>query len=1740
MATDECPVALKPSPQTLKKEEGLMQLPGFAIPSVLPSALPSSCNKGQHSVVGDERGVGTFSSPLQSSRSFPSVDRMPSEQSGCANCQANQSQHLGMTRHAERQAKKTEADSEDNTDGGDKKEPEPVIIESPVIRLFQGKPDKGVMKIRFTIHSTVTRRQVKGSKGHWPIEQASVLLSQPEVTFADTESKSATTVKSPVLLQENHSVNVIDTPEKSSEDVPKQSSLQKVSPKRPFRLHGYRTGLFRPHKPHRKSKRLRVHKIVQIPLSPVKEEITEEETLETLLAKQNVDVDSDESLDDLLLSPDNIFESLYEMRKTLYDQFDQKESTQQQAVRLSGEPHFVMPKVGGSQLSYSHKDGHSRPMSFQFRDLHLECDKIIAKNLASGQTCPMPQTTENSTVLPVRIKRGTTRKKKMGLTEVTKALYQEDLGKQVLEIGVDPLFISAPLAELEDLEYADETCPTTIPSLEDEEKPVLCSQGVVGKQVLKKGIDPLTIAASLAEEDDFEYADGSSLISSPPVQNGHSEPVLGSSDSAFVCISADFNSSSIINEPEKTMQTDPQRVKNFESPLPGTSINPFGEQAVPGVALSWPQSNSTQDSQNLRVLTALNSVTTELVQATLPEWHKSLISASNSGLASDQQVNNVWISVDSQSNENLHLDPLSQAGSENTNKQVSIPSSEDDAILKMPMSFSEFPPKIKKDFLIDEGPLQTSSPKLGRRQDSGSFKIYQSKMGKSEETLEAVACLDQQNQLAGGRRLMPRRSKSFPRNLGSIRSRETMLDDTPLQGSNDRERKGASSLHKGVSSEGENSQAIEANQQSIQKVVKNSSANSRHVLERALSWSEESSREKENYPPSTDTANYPLGTKEYHDKEEWKEGESPRRRHRRAQKDDDAPVGEESTNEKELGLHWSGKKRRRRRRPLSQEQTGVSTEKLDTVDVGTVPEAVGQQDEKTEKSHLHQNTVIGMQKWSDPENEVRHHQNTYSVIDNLKDMDHQQMPEGVEHRDKQIVETGTFSDINIVPADASKLTSLATLKSSNINLSANVEQSEIPENKFYVEGDTEFPAPPAESELLFLYEESGEKPENDGDKLLSENCNVSKPEPVPAEHKQETLDPFFPTIDDPKILDYSNDFFTIQGRKPSKEVKDRESEPIYAKVIPRSERLSRNSSENKSLLVKDLAETSSQQHVNSVTKKTFEESTQARAPKLSESELNIMDYNEEDAPRVRRRRKSKQSEMEPAEERKKNSFREASFRPLSEGWIRNEGEDTSEDAPRMRRRKHKDAVKLRNSDPPVTAQISQSGKHFRNDTFSLNLLPKLHSSMTEPRQLGRKTRSQDTLNSQLTVGEEKESSGVPSESPVVKKVLKNVLLCVNAQGHDKAVKKAPKANSLRERKQPVDDTLPEMKVGLPHSVPAPHLMKLDFVKEPRRSLHSERGSTSSSDSLYRDGFFDKSLEMKAPVMNFPRDKQRQASDNLADGTEDEAHSINWNKPSDMDNFGVEDNKQRKDSSEPKDISHHGEAGAHVKDCLEVSQKLTTDDKLQDVLSDVNPQDPYKEVKKPQFQEEEEIVPSRIRAVSFTDGYTPTLLHLPSGVQLGDSLTAENFVRVRANRARTHSFGSDIKNDLANVNPLTHEPSRSRAWHSHQVGLSQSHHGNRPRSHSHSGVTYSAHSGRRRRSRIPSAGDNRIYQPRPNHVRGFLLSEHPSAAPSEISTSSHTTMLADDNFYSDANNHGYANGNSIFLCSFSTCMLVLLT
>ena len=870
------------------------------VQAVMASALPASLSKGQHSPRGDGRAVGSFlDSPRDSLphvSSFPaSVPEPPPTDSTPSSDGVSPDLPSGAVKTSVKaNAVKVDVPLEDTSET-----PQMMTVQLDPVKLFQGKPNDGVMKISFTIQSKVTRRKTKGPKTSWPIENVTITQSQPKVVVSQSEEGQQPIMKKArILTEQQNNVTALPVDGSSADKVPLSPTYQQKPTKRSHHLVGRRQGAAKLAKSKRKhascSRRGLTH-----PLSPVKEEFMEEDTLEALLARQNVEVDSDESLEDLLLMTDNCKENLAPAH--------QREATSEP------EPANDKPAPIATLEDLDERDQLSPPPSGQRQQVDeeffstAETPVFVVPKEAVGHPLPeypglggFKETTVSS---PLSGKDDISAEQQLSEVSQESAIQSETKVKD----------------NEDDIKYADEELSSTvleasdgdIPPRKQEESPgraqqlALDNSNIIpeGEQVedeLKQDFDTgLTFVAGGDEiQEDIERHSGTALESeseseldrefktdlekgaplaeSPePAQESPAE--IGSSskdsvlpviraplacleeDEADICSSksvttnqqenkalsyrrhsATLEDSPVVSSPPfdgfppEPVHRELHRVRSLEDELdePNSVQRRLrkGHRVVRRVQSAGPAPEGpTSKNRNVAVIDAvLHTVTID--PAKIVQSGQSVSSYLTGSSDSPSQADGKkakWTLMDSVSKslENLDMDDLAKEGSliygrslevlihdtvlpeekaeTPTSPQTKSPSFEnvvdddekvkqkgaklykDDVVVitKPPMTFSAISPQTKKDLVEEEGPLVTSSPKLGRRKE-GSFKKYQSKMGKSEETLLEVTPVSSEkiHQAA-------RRSKSFPKNYGLKKnsSKETLLNDHPSLTNSDRD-----------------------------------------------------------------------------------------------------------------------------------------------------------------------------------------------------------------------------------------------------------------------------------------------------------------------------------------------------------------------------------------------------------------------------------------------------------------------------------------------------------------------------------------------------------------------------------------------------------------------------------------------------------------------------------------------------------------------------------------------------------------------------------------------------------------------------------------------------------------------------------------------------------------------------------------------------------------------------------------
>ncbi|XP_070210351.1 serine/arginine repetitive matrix protein 2-like isoform X2 [Littorina saxatilis] len=1046
-----------PGPQL--EEEGLGQL----VDTVVRAAMAAALSKG-HLSPGDP--LSSYASAPASFSYPPSLAEHPPEPDPWA-VEAGAADRMVRVKT---NAVKVDVPMEG---GGSSQEPEGMTVQLQPLQLFQGQPGDGVMKISFTIQSKVTRRRTQGPKGSWPIEDVTITQSQPRVTVVQPQDGQQASRKRVRVLQEQRN-NVAPPPPKKEEapaSVVKSPSYQQNPAKRPHQSgrHGGKLG-----KPRKKSPRWARRGLTH-PLSPVREEFLEgEDTLEALLARQNVDVDTDESLEDLLMMTDNYKENLAptplkgapsqaasspdtpasfpdtpapiataedldetgtftpQGEKHLTSSADQPVFIAPTAVNKPLSQHPAQHKTTGEQmgtLTQEHltetepetKATKIRNMDEDIKSVDEEVSNTYSE-ASDGDIAPRKQeeapakAQEEGVASPVEAESDTS------FTSATSAPEEEtqsqdneggEHNKQSQEQKQD----SRGLSESESKSERGFTLEAKEEQGDDPaEAPESIVEAPMVSTAAQKANSVPTSVAPLASQE-VEDEDVCGRATSSPLEEG-TRSALYRTDSASL------ESSPIINSPPFAGFPDPthrelQRVRSVENELdePGavTRRSQKGRSAVRRVHSAGPVPHSKNRKTTI-IDSTFRTVTidpSKLTECGRPMSSFLLQSPGKGSTSSD----NKWTLMDtvSKSVEELDVEDLDGVMIYGKSLEVLIHDTEetDDAlpesdsnpsksrsledllaearegggvtkgaklykedmvfIARKPLQFSDIPPPAQKDpveeeeavdqnamdfsaispqkmkdLAEDEGPLVTSSPKLGRRRD-GSFKKYQSKMGKSEETLLEVTPLKTERR----QRQAARRSISLPMNydVRKNRSKETLLDDhaslfTPNLGQEAKSSNNSMTTHDDTGRRG-GMNRLHRSLGNDSHSVSRSSLDSQRQLGRR---SREKVRSKETLiddaPPPPSQSSMSTGRDESRPDNFSKEEEGsdphrgsvqarsdrPKRRRQRAavdsENDPTAPdtVNQAAADQDTADRRSSGRRRRRRQREMDREEAAVEAD----------------------------------------------------------------------------------------------------------------------------------------------------------------------------------------------------------------------------------------------------------------------------------------------------------------------------------------------------------------------------------------------------------------------------------------------------------------------------------------------------------------------------------------------------------------------------------------------------------------------------------------------------------------------------------------------------------------------------------------------------------------------------------------------------------------------------------------------
>ena len=1844
------------------EKEGLDRLVDTVVQAVLASALPASLSKGQHSPGGNGRVAG--SSPVSPYDSIPSSSSHPSSVSVLLPATPPQREAIppasaettDQSENIVKTSVKTSAVKLDAPIGsaGLDKESEMMTVQLQPLKLFQGKPGDGVMKISFTIQSKVTRRRTKGPKGSWPIENVTITQTQPKMTIVQPEECHQPSKKKQKVLQEQQ--NVISCPaaeeDAAAVKVPVSLDYQQKPAKRSHQSSGRRLGRSKKKFP-RWVRRGLTH-----PLSPVKEEFLEgEDTLEALLARQNVEVDSDESLEDLLLMTDNYKENFAPSHKR-----DIK--CEPAAASDKSAPIATLEDLDESSPLSLHKTGQGQELEEEFSSTSQQPVFITPKDAVTQPSPEYPGLDSGRKVPPPALwndEEGTLSDEL--LLNEGEIKFADEEGSNTFSEASDGDI--APRKQEEDvgrpqMPTSDKNCDHTAIAPEEEDVDQECEEKHDLASASENGAEPTSdfrikhetseeaaIVSQPAYDSPVEPGSGSASATPEhhegdfadiPATSSHLEEERGAA--LYRTDSATLETSPIVSSPPfdafapETIHRELHRVRSLENELDEPSSVKRRPKKGHGMVRRV-QSAGPIEHRNFAIIDAiLHTVTIDPARiAKSGQPVSTHLLGSEEGTSASAEKKKRWTLMDSVSKslEDLDVDDLAQNGSKiyGRSLEVSIrdilpeqvaqtPDSfpakshsledllddleetgtlttkgaklyKDDVVVvtPTPLGFSAISPQAsKKAILEEEGPLVTSSPKLGRRKE-GSFKKYQSKMGKSEETLLEVMPLS-----ANKAHQAARRSKSFPKNFGlrKNQSRETLLDDHPSLFRSDINEESKRSTQS-MSILDEKSRNNKHRNKSRETVTSESPSSSRMSLDNQLQADYQSGGEKRRSKETLiDDPPYTANSSETREGGERREGRDKPYRRRRRQRSLEAN---------------SDQPRRRRRRAQAEEVTEPAysdPRKDDTA-------------EKDDLPTLHSSRREGRRRQRrGPEEEA-----SREVSDPREEPSADRLDGGVEPQEEER-QTGVTEDTRgqtcHAEADAKRPELAPTA-------SALVFDAESPQSE-------DFPPPPEDllreglesvvDEALPGTEsqtEDAQLPEawhgdQDGQPYRDEDEDEGKGPPrVRRPHKkvEKRSEHSSAEIVHALTAEETVDDGDVLRRKLLEKTSARES-PVGESTLMSTFKQPVRASQT---VGEDFPSLSAPAQSTQPTPGDKESLQKAKAPKDQDAEpssslepedtmpiagnLDILDYGDE-PPGVRRSGK-----RQPSTAAGENDVKIARARQRAERRGRGSTDDMQRETESLDRGSEADlsrpypdlklaenhasrdsltsSVASRNKLASRESLASREDKNFRTSNLDIvsyddepprarrsrrqpepNMRDNIHrteSTETErPRSEGRIRGRRDARGERRPKSDMSKRRGLQLDNlnlppPEIR------VQAASRESLDKeelAPPLPPKQHRSMERLTEFDreprrarsrellDEQPVSMQDLPPELPPKKkkLMKLSCVGgsevemvEPKHDVREKKS---------KDRFSSKEREKMPPPPPPPlpasdeeyreepkRRHGRQESNLLHVPTDD-----SFRRESSFDASFERDRRQRS-SRRPKEAENASQYYGDSEDELDTADDdFKRKDGSKGPTGDMTlspPQTP-RPARKISTGSYGSVSTRPTRSVSFDDGYTPTMSHPPQHRKSRESLGSEPSLYSTGYRARSHSGASETS---LSSNPLNYEPWRAKAF-------AQRPHSRPRRSRSQGEVTYSANAGRRRRSRTPTAGDaNRLYQPRRTRSRGSLPdTPSRSAAPSQPSNSRDTSMLADDSF-SDAYSHGYASGKCfLFPPSTSLCMpmTVLLT
>ena len=1821
------------------EKEGLDRLVDTVVQAVLASALPASLSKGQHSPGGNGRVAGSShvspydSTPSSSSSPFLVSQLLPTTPPEGEVVPPAAAVETGPSENMVRTSVKASAVKVGGT--GLEEEPEMMTVQLQPLKLFQGKPGAGVMKISFTIQSKVTRRKTKGPRGSWPIENMTIMQTQPKVTIVQPEEGRESSRKKPKVLQEQQNVIRCPPAEEGAPavKVPLSPNYQQKPAKRSHPSSGRR---------HCRSKKKYprwVRRGLTHPLSPVKEEFLEEDTLEALLAQQTVEVDSDESLEDLLLMTDNYKENLisshnHDVRCEPAAVTD-KSAPIATSEDLDESGHLSLPNTGQEEQPEEQLSSISQqPISTDHKADATEPSPDYPGQDSCGKVPPAPLTNEEGTLSDeLALNEGEIRfaDEEASNTfseasdgDIAPRKQEEDVERPQLpasDVDCEEEGVEQELEDQHDAASPNESEHTSDPGNKCESgEPSMMSQSAhespLESAPASAALDIPVIHVPLAHHEE-ELADVSGPATSSPVEE-ENKATLYRTDSTSLETSPIVSSPPFDALAPEPIHRELHRVRSLENELDEPSNVKRRPKKGHGVVRRV-QSAGPVEHRNFAIIDAiLHTVTIDPAKiAKSGQPVSTLLSGSPEKTSASAEKRKRWTLMDSVSKslEDLDVDELAQKGSKIYGRSLEIsirdgvlpeqvaqtPASgtakshsledllddrveaetvtsnstrmyKDDVVVvtPTPMDFSAISPQAKKDILEEEGPLVTSSPKLGRRKE-GSFKKYQSKMGKSEETLLEVMPLsaDREHRSA-------RRSKSFPKNFGrrKNRSRETLLDEHPSLFRSDTEQETKRSTQS-MSILDERSGSNGRRNKSRETLTSDSPSLSRLSLDnQMLAHGEKRSKETLiDDAPSTANSNESKGNERLGIDEPRRRrrkqrsletnSDQPRRRRRRAQAEEETepahsdPRKDEAAPEDDMPRPPSSRRERRRRQQRGSDE-GPSREASDPREVLSADGLEGEVEPREEKIQTRVVKNTG-EKTRDADLEVPGAAPPASDADSPQMGDFPPPPEDLLREGQELV-VGEGLPGTEIQTEGTQLPEVQQRgQDEQSNRNKDEDEEDRPPRVRKPQKKVEKQPKHGSAEVVRTL---GAEASVEDEDVLRQKCHEkisSKESPVedgtilstfrqPARASQKLGEDFpslsgmlatrpTPPVPGDEKRHQEEKTPKDQDAEPSSTLEPEDTVPIagnldildYGDEPPRVRRSGRqrphtSSDEN------DSQSSQASQRAGGRGRGAINDQRKETESHNSGSEVGLsMPYSdlkvvENSASRDSLTSKKKLSGRNSTASRSKLASRE-SLASREDGGSRTFGLDIvnyDDELPRARRSRRQPEP---NRDGNHRAENAETEKP-RSEGRVRGRRETRGDSHPESNRSGRRGPRQENLPPPEIRVQAASRESIDKEELVPPLPPKKHRSIEQMAEFDREPRRARSRELLDKQPVSVEDVPPALppkknKLKKLSCVGGPEIEMAEPKHDAREKKLKGRSSSKErkkvppppplpdSDEEYREEPKRRHGRQESNLLRVPADDSFHRESSFdASFERDRQHSSRGRKETESTSQYYGDTEDEPDTVED-DFKSKGERKSPKSDVT---------------LSPPHTPRPARKISTGSYGS---VSTRPTRSVSFDDGYTPTMSHPPQRQKSRESLGSESSLPSAGYRMRSHSGASETS---LSSNPLNHEPWRAKAF-------AQRPHSRPHQSRSQGEATYSANAGRRRRSRTPTAGDtNRLYQPRRTRSRGSLPdTPSRSAAPSQPSNSRDTSMLADDSF-SDAYSHGYASGKCfLFPPSTSLCM-----